>query len=99
MPAPTRSASGDRREEEHHAGANGQGVESGAELLDAVAAFIGRYVACSSAARDVGALWVLHTHAFDAADASPRLAFLSSEPQSGKSRYLEVLKLVVRSPL
>jgi Protein of unknown function (DUF3631) len=75
------------------------GCDSGAELLDALARFIGRYVACSPAARDVGALWVLHTHAFDAADTSPRLAFLSTEPQSGKSRYLEVLKLVVRAPL
>jgi Protein of unknown function (DUF3631) len=74
-------------------------AQDGAALLDDLVEFIGRYVACASPARDVGALWVMHTHAFDAADASPRLALLSSEPQSGKTRYLEVLKLVVRSPL
>jgi hypothetical protein len=44
-------------------------------------------------------LWAAHTHAFAAADASPRLAVMSAEPQSGKSRLLEVLKVVVRDPL
>jgi hypothetical protein len=74
-------------------------VEEGAALLDDVAAFIGRYVACSAAGRDAGALWIAHTHAFEAAETSPRFAPLSAEPQSGKTRYLEVLKLLVRAPL
>jgi Protein of unknown function (DUF3631) len=73
--------------------------ENGAPLLDDVAAFIARYVACSPAGRDAGALWIAHSHAFEAAETSPRFAPLSAEPQSGKTRYLEVLKLLVRAPL
>ncbi len=73
--------------------------ENGASLLDDVAAFIARYVACSPAGRDAGALWIAHSHAFEAAETSPRFAPLSAEPQSGKTRYLEVLKLLVRAPL
>jgi hypothetical protein len=69
-------------------------AEDGAALLDDVAAFIARYVACSPAGRDAGALWTVHTHAFEAADVSPRFAPQSVEPQSGKTRYLEVLKLL-----
>jgi hypothetical protein len=71
----------------------------GARLLDDAAALIGRYVACSTAGRDVGALWSAHTHAFEAADCSPRFVLLSAEPQSGKTRYLEILRLLVREPL
>jgi hypothetical protein len=71
----------------------------GAQLLDDVAAFIGRYVACSPAGLVAGALWIMHTHAFEAADCSPRFVLLSAEPQSGKTRYLEVLKLLVRDPV
>jgi Protein of unknown function (DUF3631) len=73
--------------------------DDGADLLDDVAAFIGRYVACSVAGRDAGALWTAHTHAFEAAETSPRFAPLSAEPQSGKTKFLEVLKLLVRAPL
>jgi hypothetical protein len=52
--------------------------DTGAELLDDVAAFIGRYVACSTAAIHAGALWVVHTHAFAATDASGPLTSTSA---------------------
>lgn len=43
----------------------------------------------------VVAAWVLHAHAIEAFDSTPRLALMSAEKQSGKTRALEVLDLVV----
>ena len=44
------------------------------------------------------ALWVAHTHAIDAADATPYLAITSAEKQCGKTRLLEVTDLLVANP-
>jgi hypothetical protein len=44
------------------------------------------------------ALWVAHTHAFDAAIATPYLWISSAEMESGKTRLLEVLRLVTARP-
>jgi hypothetical protein len=74
-------------------------VKDGAALLDDVSSFLGRYVAFpSSEARDAVVLWVVHTHALDAADSTPRLALLSPEKGSGKTRLLEVLEMLVPTP-
>jgi hypothetical protein len=63
-----------------------------AELLDAVRAFILRYVVLRDDDQAVTlALWILHTHAIDAAVCTPYLSILSPEKQSGKSLLLEVL--------
>ena len=67
--------------------------------LDDVAAFVRRYVVMSASQTAATALWVLHTHAVDAAEATPYLAVTSAEKRSGKTRLLEVLELIVRSPL
>src|SRR5205823_3791284 len=67
--------------------------EPGAELFDDVTRFIGRFVVCAPELRDAGALFVVHTHAFKAADCTPRFVLTSAEPQSGKTRFLEVFKL------
>jgi hypothetical protein len=40
-------------------------------------------------------LWIAHTHMMEAWETTPRLAFLSPEPQSGKTRALEVSELLV----
>ncbi len=45
------------------------------------------------------ALWVVHTHAFEAAEATPYLAITSPERESGKTRLQEVLELLVARPL
>ena len=45
------------------------------------------------------ALWIIHTHLMDRWDSTPRLAFLSPEPASGKSRALEVTELLVPNPV
>lgn len=41
------------------------------------------------------ALWIAHAHVVDSFDNTPRLAFLSPEPGSGKSRAMEVTELLV----
>lgn len=72
----------------------------GAELLDEVEAFFKRFVAFpSEAARVASVLWSAHTHLMDVFDATPRLAFLSPEPGSGKTRALEITELLVPNPM
>lgn len=63
--------------------------------LDRVEGFLRRFVAFPSEAAAVAAsLWVAHTHVIDVFETTPRLAVLSPEPGSGKSRVLEVLDLL-----
>jgi hypothetical protein len=72
----------------------------GAALLDEVEAFLARFVAYPSEhARIAHVLWVAHTHRMDAWESTPRIAFLSPEPGSGKSRALEVTELLVPRPI
>lgn len=68
--------------------------------LDAVEAFLRRFVVYpSDHARVAHALWIAHTHLMDAWHSTPRIAFLSPEPSSGKSRALEVTELLVPRPV
>lgn len=68
--------------------------------LDEVEAFIRQFVSYpSEAARIAHVLWIAHTHAVDAAESTPRIAFLSPEPGSGKSRALEITELLVPIPV
>ncbi|WP_405807502.1 DUF3631 domain-containing protein [Streptomyces sp. NBC_00210] len=68
----------------------------GAALLDEVEAFHRRFnVFPTEAAYVAVALWDVHAHLLDAFDSTPRLAFLSPEPGSGKSRALEVVETLV----
>ena len=70
-----------------------------AEVLDEVAGLIAKYVVLPSEHEAVAvALWVAHTWAFDGAHATPYLLVTSPERRSGKTRLLEVLELLVRSP-
>lgn len=74
--------------------------EAGWNVLEVVSDFLARFVVFpSSAARDAAALWVLHTYAIAAAESTPRLALLSAEKRSGKSRLLELLELLVARPM
>src|SRR5205814_7360441 len=69
-------------------------------LLDAVEAFLTRFIAYpSNHARVAHTLWIPHAHLMDAWDSTPRIAFLSPEPGSGKTRALEVTELLVPSPV
>ena len=72
----------------------------GHNLLADVEKFLGRFVAYpSEAARVAHTLWVAHAHHMDAWESTPRIAFLSPEPGSGKSRALEVTELLVPRPV
>lgn len=74
--------------------------EKGARVLNEARAYLTRFVAFPSPeAADTAVLWVAHTHAQDSSrvmvwDATPRLAFVSDEPQSGKSTALELTSLL-----
>ncbi|WP_078900730.1 DUF3631 domain-containing protein [Streptomyces sp. SBT349] len=75
-------------------------TEDGAALLDEVEAFHRRFNAFPSEAAYVAVvLWDAHAHLLDCFDATPRLAFLSPEPASGKSRALEIVETLVPYPM
>lgn len=68
----------------------------GSTLLDEVEAFHRRFnVFPLDAAYVAVALWDAHAHLVDCFDSTPRLAFLSPEPGSGKSRALEIVETLV----
>jgi hypothetical protein len=69
-------------------------------LLDDVETFLGRFVAYPSEHERVAhTLWIAHTWLMKRWDSTPRIAFLSPEPGSGKSRALEVTEPLVPRPV
>ncbi|MCQ4044642.1 DUF3631 domain-containing protein [Streptantibioticus rubrisoli] len=65
----------------------------GAALLDEVEAFHRRFnIFPREAAYVAVTLWDAHAHLMDAFDGTARIAFLSPEPGSGKSRALEIIE-------
>jgi hypothetical protein len=68
-------------------------------ILDQIEHFLARFVIYPTIeARVAHVLWIAHTWFMDAWENTPRIAFLSPEPGSGKSRALEVsAPLVPRS--
>ncbi|MFD0276902.1 DUF3631 domain-containing protein [Kitasatospora sp. NPDC127111] len=78
----------------------GSGPEDGAALLDAVEAHHRRFnVFPSEAAYVAVVLWDAHTHLLDCFESTPRIAFLSPEPGSGKTRALEIIETVAPRPI
>ncbi|WP_382995846.1 DUF3631 domain-containing protein [Streptomyces roseus] len=72
----------------------------GSRLLDEVESFHRRFnVFPTEAAYVAVTLWDAHAHLLDCFDSTPRLAFLSPEPGSGKSRALEIVETLVPQPL
>jgi hypothetical protein len=79
--------------------AAGKGID-GAELLDQIYEYKGRFVAYpSKEARVARVLWIAHTHLMQCWDTTPRLTFLSPEPGSGKSCALELTEALTPSPI
>jgi hypothetical protein len=71
----------------------------GVVALDLVTSFLSAYIAFPSpAAQTAVTLWVAHCHMVDEFESTPRLALLSPEPGSGKTRTLEVIELLVPTP-
>ncbi|HVI57729.1 MAG TPA: DUF3631 domain-containing protein [Luteimonas sp.] len=72
----------------------------GAAILREVYDYVGRFVAYPSHhAKLAHVVWIAHAHLMRAWDTTPRIAFLSTEPGSGKSRALEVTESLVPNPL
>jgi hypothetical protein len=72
----------------------------GAALLDDVAAFLARFVVYPSKHAHVAhTLWIAHAHLMDSWESTPRLAFISPEKETGKTRALEVTELLVPRPV
>lgn len=73
---------------------------SGKQILDDVHEYLGRFVAYPSGHAHVAhTLWIAHTHLMDSWESTPRIAFLSPEPGSGKTRALEVSEPLVPRPI
>jgi hypothetical protein len=72
----------------------------GTAPLDQAGAWIGRYLSVPSPhCITVIALWAAHTHATEVFYVTPRLILDSAEPESGKTRVLELLNLICRAPI
>src|SRR5262249_4963221 len=73
---------------------------SGREILDSVEEYLGRFIAYPSEhCRVAHTLWCAHAHVMQIWESTPRIAFLSPESGSGKSRALEVTANVVPRPV
>lgn len=71
-----------------------------ARALDDTRAFASRFIAYpSQSTADAHTLWIAHAHIVDAFENTPRLAFLSPEPGSGKSRAMEITEALVPRPV
>jgi hypothetical protein len=71
-----------------------------ASVLDDVHGFLGRFIVFPSKAAHIATtLWVFHAHLMSVWETTARLAALSAEWGSGKSRLLEVMMTLVPSPI
>jgi Protein of unknown function (DUF3631) len=74
--------------------------QNGAVLPDELHAVLGRFGAYPSEHAHVAhTLWTAHTHLMEVWESTPRIAFLSPESGSGKTRALEVTELLVPNPI
>lgn len=70
------------------------------DLLDRVHGYCARFIAYPvSDAAIAHVLWIAHAHVMDAWESTPRMAFLSPEPGSGKTRALEITENLVPRPV
>jgi hypothetical protein len=73
---------------------------AGERLIEELSTFLHRFVSYPSKDAHIAhALWIVHSHMMSCWDSTPRLAFLSAEPASGKTRALEVTELLVPNPV
>jgi len=74
---------------------NDEHVINGSDLLERALMFVQRFVILpDSHAGTALVLWAAHTHLMSAWDTTPRLAFLSAEPGSGKSLAMRLTALM-----
>lgn len=63
-------------------------------LLEDVMAYLRSYVVMTDEQKLVVALWAMHTHIIEHLEQTPYLSITSPDPECGKSRLLESLKLI-----
>ena len=69
-------------------------------LLNEVEAFLARFIVYPGEHERIAhVLWIAHTWLMECWESTPRIAFLSPEPSSGKSRALEVTEPLVPRPV
>jgi chloramphenicol 3-O-phosphotransferase len=73
-------------------------IDNGAELLDDIVKFMRRFIVATDEQLTAAALWIVHTHAFAAAEMTPYLYITSPEKRSGKTRLLKLLQLLCAKP-
>ncbi len=71
----------------------------GDDLLNQLVGVFHRYLALPDGGAELLALWVVHTHAFDLFQVTPRLALLSPERRCGKTTTLSLLSRLAPRPL
>jgi hypothetical protein len=64
------------------------------QFVKDIVLFIRKYVVTSPEERLALALWVIHTHLIEWAQATPYLSITSAEKRSGKTRLLELLEML-----
>ena len=75
-------------------------ARQGERVIEEVYRFLGRFVSYpTDHAKVAHTLWIVHAHLMDKWESTPRLAFLSAEPASGKTRALEITELLVPNPV
>ena len=78
----------------------GEDNPDGPQLFDDLRDFLARFVVYPSEhTLNAHVLWIAHAWLMDAWESTPRIAFLSPEPGSGKSRALEVTEPLVPRPI
>lgn len=76
------------------------GSINGENLFDRIHTYLARFVSYPSKTSSIAhVLWIAHTHLMEAWFTTPRLAVLSPEPGSGKSRVLELTAILVPRPV
>src|SRR5258708_2385819 len=72
----------------------------GDRVLRQVFGFLGRYIRYpTDHAQTAHALWIAHSHCMQHWHTTPRIAFMSEEKESGKTRALEVTEILTPGSL
>jgi hypothetical protein len=88
------------RQQKEDAAIDAAAEHDGTPLLNDVRTYLERFVCYPSEHAVVAhTLWIAHAHLMAAWESTPRLAFLSAEPESGKTRCLEVTEPLVPRPV
>jgi hypothetical protein len=88
------------RQKEEYAAIDAVAEHDGGPLLNDVRAHLNRFIRYPSEHAAIAhTLWIAHAHLMPAWESTPRLAFLSAEPESGKTRCLEATEALVPRPI